>query len=1567
MLTLKRAAIAAIVWIQLSAVEASNQSSDGLAAGLIVDEGSNVDSLVVLQATDLTPIESLQSRVQETTASVQQQMAEASLSGRKSDQIRVAASAIRGSKALMEEAVTQSEALKAEVQKHIDTEQGWAGSLTNYFDLVVDSAKKALDQFPQMISHMDSMSEEVEMQETQEENRPFEEEGSIHSYRRLLDMEPTESDDGPTFNDDRDSTLSNKRFHEREAQKARQALHRHLEGSPHGRQHLDRVTKFHDGINRADYSVLHQHMATFKLHRGASGGRRLQQQTAAGKKAEQCHLFMQCVGKMSTYDMILYFFSDDIDPRSGDIDDNIYRHVTAPDMYKVYNDANVKKARSRVNDDFNDAATRQWYEAPAQQKWCDDTLQLFFRNVEFGWVPHWEGATVNEVCLAQGSHTYVRLDQIATKVGFLAADGIAEDMFKCSQDLYNSNANPRKSPFPFSREGKIAIDVGASHIEETYPKGGADNKNKLFDNNPDTYWMAREGRFGYPSRLQIRSHMDQCVALNAGDQWGGVHAWGCNTDEAYYWVYEPDTKQIHNVWNRDQCLWMLPRHWVAARACDSGNTWQKWHQNDESRLYNEGADKCLDRYDDGSMNVFRCHTGHNQDFYKPDVSSQDDWFKVRQQPTVRFDIRFANSASHEVKAVEIKWVKHSPCPKGKLSFSAGSSFAISMSAETVEGDVLSQTFLLGSKLTTNYISITCDDPGRRIMVREISVHGVGNGVGSGSTSQQLPQFKGKYAQDFFVPTAVETDSSRDQFGQVKDASVTLYKYEGDGVADGLKKLQLTMQETYRRVYYDWLQHGTDNFRVIVREKHSDPTGKIHQDNADAYMRMLTDAGRNRELKRQMILGFARAIKKSSSGDEFDKRKEEFEEFNQSVIRFYDSVQNGFNMVFGKDASVGYVCGIKEAVSSGGKTKFPGECCLDAPYQNSGGEWGREFDCTMTCKQKAPFFNGLSEESCSAVGGSWCPTPADCSILKSCVNDEIASAGKAKKLAYKAYLEPGKVTNHLDFESCGKSREYFGFDPLYKNDEDICDNIKQLHTTKDFSFLDEVYNQGAPLPPIGSFGGGGAGKGFQPGDNDYPHNSLDLSAWEELAKPDTTWSKSDAVQKELVTKGLLFAVEVSHAVASGNAAAIQSFKCPAEPISGTSCAAVYNVWYTVIGVLLMMLKHYLMTFQYGFDTLAAVGNVHPIQDWEILQAQVKNNDKMYKGMRKVYDGVANHDDNLKGLGDLVASLVAFLGNDDGDTKGKINLIEQKLDCALNPLCNVRRLSSASTPSMVQNAGCDGQDQDQDGVIDNCEEDQYPPEVVLRSTMEVVDDGHVKAVVGKVFQSTEEATDALRGALSVVDDCAPAANLALNLTLKETKECHATVSAAPIHWCNSLANVGVNNLFSFQVDSQPPRVSCGFESSKAGNNKILHLEEGMEQEFFDSGLALHLEDGCSDEVNVEVSVFSNEIDTSGPSHYLTLAEKDRDSTVVVPELWLKQATCGGSASSPGAFCRKSPSGARVYKVLVKATDAAGWSTSDVCHVVVTPSSSQESRELVLDDNAILVGTQRKLESITYDHQL
>ena len=72
---------------------------------------------------------------------------------------------------------------------------------------------------------------------------------------------------------------------------------------------------------------------------------------------------------------------------------------------------------------------------------------------------------------------------------------------------------------------------------------------------------------------------------------------------------------------------------------------------------------------------------------------------------------------------------------------------------------------------------------------------------------------------------------------------------------------------------------------------------------------------------------------------------------------------------------------------------------------------------------------------------------------------------------------------------------------------------------------------------------------------------------------------------------------------------------------------------------------------------------------------------------------------------MGSLVQFLGNDSSDS-GKIKAILDDLQVIKTelgiPLS--RRNLLSSTASAVQFAGCDGQDQDHDEIIDNCEEDR-----------------------------------------------------------------------------------------------------------------------------------------------------------------------------------------------------------------------------------------------------------------------
>ena len=54
------------------------------------------------------------------------------------------------------------------------------------------------------------------------------------------------------------------------------------------------------------------------------------------------------------------------------------------------------------------------------------------------------------------------------------------------------------------------------------------------------------------------------------------------------------------------------------------------------------------------------------------------------------------------------------------------------------------------------------------MVRQISVYGMsGNGGSLGHSSNTAQKFQGTFEKDFYVPIGVETELSRDTYGQVK--------------------------------------------------------------------------------------------------------------------------------------------------------------------------------------------------------------------------------------------------------------------------------------------------------------------------------------------------------------------------------------------------------------------------------------------------------------------------------------------------------------------------------------------------------------------------------------------------------------------------------------------------------------------------------------------------------------------------------------------------------------------------------------------------------------------------------
>ena len=56
--------------------------------------------------------------------------------------------------------------------------------------------------------------------------------------------------------------------------------------------------------------------------------------------------------------------------------------------------------------------------------------------------------------------------------------------------------------------------------------------------------------------------------------------------------------------------------------------------------------------------------------------------------------------------------------------------------------------------------------------------------------------------------------------------------------------------------------------------------------------------------------------------------------------FNGPIGHSLELVFGLDASPGFICGVKDAVVNDNK-QLPGFCCLDAPFQLADDYWGHE--------------------------------------------------------------------------------------------------------------------------------------------------------------------------------------------------------------------------------------------------------------------------------------------------------------------------------------------------------------------------------------------------------------------------------------------------------------------------------------------------------------------------------------------------------------------------------------------------------------------------------------------------
>ena len=158
-------------------------------------------------------------------------------------------------------------------------------------------------------------------------------------------------------------------------------------------------------------------------------------------------------------------------------------------------------------------------------------------------------------------------------------------------------------------------------------------------------------------------------------------------------------------------------------------------------------------------------------------------------------------------------------------------------------------------------------------------------------------------------------------------------------------------------------------------------------------------------------------------------------------------------------------------------------------------------------------------------------------------------------------------------------------------------------------------------------------------------------------------------------------------------------------------------------------------------------------------------------------------------------------------------------------------------MVQNpnakfAGCDGWDQDQDDVADECDEDNFPPEILFNlgggvRSIEETPAGQIKVSSDKIFASISEAKGFVSGMTTVTDDCAPTAALHKTIDYIGGTCDSSEFVAIPTHICQdsftdgtATEKVGEGVVFLLNVDDKAPAVSCSVGENK---DKTIFLEE------------------------------------------------------------------------------------------------------------------------------------------------
>ncbi|CAB9512779.1 expressed unknown protein [Seminavis robusta] len=220
-------------------------------------------------------------------------------------------------------------------------------------------------------------------------------------------------------NSDSNNVKDNRRLNQN-ANNPRSSGNQEGQGENNASRHADRIWDKHRRMVHSSKRNTNLHRSLLEIHQGILNGDRRplesftdathqrhargQPSHDAGRRQLQdkvpllCQTLATCASRMSLYDLFVFYHADDINPTTGEMDEKIVRFDEVNILQKKENITSMSSLILNNGD----------------QTQCDELLRHFHRTNEKSDVPQWHGATVAEVCIAEGTTIFVKLEEAAS-------------------------------------------------------------------------------------------------------------------------------------------------------------------------------------------------------------------------------------------------------------------------------------------------------------------------------------------------------------------------------------------------------------------------------------------------------------------------------------------------------------------------------------------------------------------------------------------------------------------------------------------------------------------------------------------------------------------------------------------------------------------------------------------------------------------------------------------------------------------------------------------------------------------------------------------------------------------------------------------------------------------------------------------------------------------------------------------------------------------------------------------------------------------------------------------------